>query len=584
MPNPAVLRHINWETRARTLLVVVTSLVITSCADAPSAGDLDAMIPGDAPRDAASIDAEREPADAARADAGPAGDAGRDASAADGGLVPRGGRCTRTEECMGSPATCEDPYCNDAGYCTGSLDVECFACRDSDGDGYLGGTCGPDCNNSDPSVHPGAVERCDNARDDDCDGLFDGEEVVCGAPANLRCEDALAIASGVSVEPHIPLPMAGPAFTGCGRSVFYTLSVAEESDIEVRIVLPPDTPAITTSSMGAIITHGVRFRAALRADCAAKTDYLASAFGSATACAYYDALFSPSTDRVFLARRVPAGTYVLEVSEGLELGHPNPDRLSFVHPTITATARAAQLPECNTAPIAVGTSTHFAAPTRDATTCDGAAGTSDRMHRFTLASRARIRARVTNDSPSTVQLGILTACDANTAAADCDSIAPATCTGPIATERVLEAGTYFVLVETATGYQLELLADPVDDACSAAPLLSATALSGDLRGASNDFEWSPEVYPGTCSRGNGPDDVYRVDVAVRSSLHVLTSSAMFTTTRLTRGCGEETLGSDYGTASTFSSALDPGTYFVIVDALDTARADTYTISGTLTPL
>jgi len=54
-------------------------------------------------------------------------------------------------------------------------------CRDEDGDGYGAGcTLGDDCNDLDPSVHPGAVERCDLV-DHDCNGLVD-DGPACVAP------------------------------------------------------------------------------------------------------------------------------------------------------------------------------------------------------------------------------------------------------------------------------------------------------------------------------------------------------------------------------------------------------------------
>jgi formylglycine-generating enzyme required for sulfatase activity len=55
-------------------------------------------------------------------------------------------------------------------------------CTDADGDGYgLGCTAGNDCNDRDPSMHPGTAETC-NFKDDDCDGLVD-EAAGCAAPA-----------------------------------------------------------------------------------------------------------------------------------------------------------------------------------------------------------------------------------------------------------------------------------------------------------------------------------------------------------------------------------------------------------------
>lgn len=58
-------------------------------------------------------------------------------------------------------------------------------CIDLDGDGYTSAGCGgPDCDDSDPDVHPTATEAC-NGQDDDCSGTIDdhGASSSCnGAP------------------------------------------------------------------------------------------------------------------------------------------------------------------------------------------------------------------------------------------------------------------------------------------------------------------------------------------------------------------------------------------------------------------
>lgn len=61
--------------------------------------------------------------------------------------------------------------------------VKAGACQDRDGDGYgIGCERGPDCNDSDAKVHPGAAEVCNNFKDDDCSGKVD-DVAGCEAPA-----------------------------------------------------------------------------------------------------------------------------------------------------------------------------------------------------------------------------------------------------------------------------------------------------------------------------------------------------------------------------------------------------------------
>lgn len=98
---------------------------------------------------------------------------------------------------------------------------ECVAnpdCTDADGDGYaascgrvvcpgLKGNC--DCDDSDPSVNPGARETC-NGRDDNCNGVVDEGcsdcQNACRTPtdckANETCEAGCCRACTVYVPPH----------------------------------------------------------------------------------------------------------------------------------------------------------------------------------------------------------------------------------------------------------------------------------------------------------------------------------------------------------------------------------------------
>jgi hypothetical protein len=65
-------------------------------------------------------------------------------------------------------------------------------CTDLDGDGYNAYnssycTTGNDCNDANATIHPNAVEICNDNIDNDCDGLIDGKDSSC--QLEYRCPD-----------------------------------------------------------------------------------------------------------------------------------------------------------------------------------------------------------------------------------------------------------------------------------------------------------------------------------------------------------------------------------------------------------
>ena len=77
--------------------------------------------------------------------------------------------CTQTNcliQCLGSEEACQE--CQLQSGCFATF-ASCLGMVDADGDGWWAGS---DCDDTDPTVHPGATELC-NGTDDDCDGNVD---------------------------------------------------------------------------------------------------------------------------------------------------------------------------------------------------------------------------------------------------------------------------------------------------------------------------------------------------------------------------------------------------------------------------
>jgi hypothetical protein len=92
------------------------------------------------------------------------------------------GTCTDSDHDGRGPACSMGPDCDD-------FDLNnwnsCAGCADTDNDLFFAGCDdyvtidGPDCNDYDAAINPGATEVCDDGIDSDCDGLADGDDPDC---------------------------------------------------------------------------------------------------------------------------------------------------------------------------------------------------------------------------------------------------------------------------------------------------------------------------------------------------------------------------------------------------------------------
>ncbi len=125
--------------------------------------------------------------------------------------------------------------------CTGST-------TDSDGDGYDaiadGGT---DCDDTDASVHPGAVEVCDNGVDDDCDGTASG----CGLEGSSDVGDAdITVTGDRGMRTHYDVEVAD--FDGDGSSDLITGSyygTSADGDISAGLAFVTYGPIVADTDV-----------------------------------------------------------------------------------------------------------------------------------------------------------------------------------------------------------------------------------------------------------------------------------------------------------------------------------------------
>ena len=114
-----------------------------------------------------------------------------DPCTADGYLAEHG--CTHTPRACDDGDPCTADACVSASGQCAHEPVEGCEATDEDGDGFFTPT---DCDDGDVAVHPGAEELC-NGRDDDCDGVVDGNP-VCGCAGDASV--MISFLAGAEVE------------------------------------------------------------------------------------------------------------------------------------------------------------------------------------------------------------------------------------------------------------------------------------------------------------------------------------------------------------------------------------------------
>jgi hypothetical protein len=112
----------------------------------------------------------------------------------DDSVCQNGFVCDGIERCLGGTCIPGPPLdCNDGVACTIDLCDEslggCFNVpQDRDGDGFTDPSCGgDDCDDSNPTVFPGAFEVCTNMVDDDCDFDLDCDDASCASGPPCSC-------------------------------------------------------------------------------------------------------------------------------------------------------------------------------------------------------------------------------------------------------------------------------------------------------------------------------------------------------------------------------------------------------------
>lgn len=469
--------------------------------------------------------------------------------------------------------------CNDNNTCTLDACDSIVGCvhspRDLDGDGHVARTCtvdgtqtgsaGDDCDDNDPVTFPGATERCDDGRDNDCDGRVDQAQRETCSATNNSCLTAQPIALpthgsvtvvGSSVDFSVTTPLACGG-TAPRRVSYYRFTLASPADL---VVTTDDTSV--GNSFGAL---------SLSTTCERST-VLRCARG---------ALGQPPTAPELRLRALQSGTYFLAV----QTSSPRVFHLRITvgeatapppHDTCaTASARSENLSDGETH------TADFSGLTDDLNlSCDTAARGPDAVFSLTLTERRDVALSAVSHGDTTVTLAVShPTCGEPSSELRC---AINTSGRQRIVLRDLAPGGYFVIVRSSSGQSVDLRAELTDPAVrersETCPGVEAIADGGEITVPFGRLETVADIGTSCGSRAQPDgwtDAVVRFtldrtrDVSVTVDGSGTSRLSMQLQTACTQGTSD---GFTLGPCTTGSPpsrrypSLQAGTYFLVIES------------------